>query len=465
MKKSFIIFALSLCTIFGASAQASSSLRTGYFNDRIYTNHRLNPALVNDHNYLALPALGGIGFGVNSNLGLNDFLFPADTQGDELKSFLHPDISLSGFSSGIKDLNTINQSFDMTLFSLGFFGFGGFNTFDISLSESTEIALPGDMFTLLKGGQSSYDLSGLGVNAISYAEIAFGHSHKLNERLTIGVKLKALAGLAYADVKTSNTVLQMSDDIWSLSANASGEVAVMGAVIDMDENDELTYDEDNFTPSPAGYGGAIDLGATYDLCDNLTLSFAITDLGFIAWKNVSSIAIKGGEATLLDYNDSYDYDTAGDDIEDKLDGLLDEVEDMVEVQDVESGKSTNKWLSSTITLGAEYTILNDRISFGLLSTNRFGTTFFSELMGVVGVSPLKSLNISVSGSVSTNGSYWGCLFSFCPRGFINFYVGADSMISSVTPQLIPIKAANTNIRFGFAIPLGGKSSYMDKSFL
>ncbi len=463
MKRNIIILAIALCTTMGAWAQSVSSLRTGYFNDRMYSNYKLNPALANDFNHLALPVLGGVGIGVNSNLGLNDFLFPdSNNINGELKSFLHPDISISDFASGLKSKNSISQSFDVNILSLGFFGFKGYNTFSISVKESMTMTIPEDMFMLLKGGQSSYDLSNLGLKGSSYAEVAFGHSRKISEQLTVGASVKALVGLAYADFGFSNTVVTMSDDVWKLSADASGSLAALGSVIDLNDDDELEFGD---SYGPAGFGLAIDLGATYEVFENFTVSLALTDIGYIAWNNVSTIGIEGGESTLLDYSDTFDYETAEDEISDKLEGLTDEFESMLEIGDVQPGGSKAGMLSATLTAGAEYTMFDNLLSFGLLSTTTFSSATFSELMAVVGVNPLKSLNLSVSGSVSTNGSYWGCLLSFCPRGFINFYIGADSMIGSVTPQFYPIKALNTSVRFGLAIPLGGNRSTMDKALM
>ncbi len=463
MKKSFIILTLAICTAFGAVAQ-NSSLRTGYFNDRMYMNHKINPALVGDYGYLTVPMLGEISFGMNTNLGLDDFLFPSN---GELKTFLHPDVSTEDFLSGLNSMNTVSQNFNLDVLSFGFFGFGGYNTFDIAVKQNATIYVPEDVFTVLKdASRSVYDLSGMGIKASSYAEVSFGHSHKVMESLTVGAKVKALVGLAYADITTNNTYLTMTDDVWALSANATGEIAAAGAVIDLDDDDNLSFGGDNFSPSIGGLGFAIDLGAVYTMLDDrLSVSLALTDLGFIKWKEVSTVSIKGGDVDFLSYSDEYDYDTAGDDISDRLESLTDDVTDMFEIQDVETGGSTNRCLTTTLTAGAEYTLLNNMFSFGLLSTTNFGPTTETELMGVIGITPIKCVNISVSGSISTLGNYCGCLFNFSPRSFLNFYIGADCLVSKVTPQYIPVNAGIVNLSFGLAIPIGGHREYMDKAFM
>ncbi len=463
MKKSFIMLILAICSLSGAVAQ-NSSLRTGYFNDRMYMNHKINPALVGDYGYVTIPMLGEISFGMNTNLGLNDFLFPSD---GELKTFLHPDISTNDFLSGLNKMNTVSQSFSLDVLSFGFFGFGGYNTFDFAVKQNASVYIPEDLFVVLKdGSRSIYDLSGMGVKATSYAELSFGHSRKIMESLTVGAKVKALVGLAYVDITTNNTYLTMTDDVWALSANATGEVAAGGAVIDLDENDDLSFGGDNYTPSVGGFGAAIDLGAVYTMMnDRLKVSLALTDIGFISWKEVSSVSIKGGDVEFLSYSDEYDYDTAGDDISDRLESLSDDIADMFEIQDVETGGSSSRFLTTTLTAGVEYTLLNDIFSFGLLSTTNFGPTTETELMGVVGITPVKAINISFSGSVSTMGSYCGCLLNISPRSFLNFYIGADCMVTKVTPQYIPVKAGNVSLSFGLAIPIGGSRDHMDKALM
>lgn len=461
MKKSFIILVMALCTTLSAAAQTSASLRTGYFQDRMYMRHTLNPALVNDFNYLAFPVLGGIGMGFNTNLGLNDFLFPSATDDSVLNTFLNSEVSNDEFLKGLNKLNTVSQSFDMELFGLGFYGFGGFNTLGISLHEEASLVIPQDFFMLMKGGQSTYDLSNFGVNLNSYAQVAFGHARKINEKITVGVKLKALVGLAYIDFHTDNTVLTMSDDEWKFSADGGGSIAALGMVFDLDDEDNLSYDEDAM-PSIGGLGAAIDLGASYEFNKNLTFSLAVTDLGFISWRNVSSIGITGGETTLLNYSDRLDMENLSDTFSDRLDGVSDDITEMMEVSDVETGNVKSVALAATITAGVEYSIWNDRVSLGLLSTTKFGTTTFAELMAVLDLNPLKCFEFSFSGAVSTVGNYWGALFNFCPRGFVNFYLGTDCMITKVTPQMVPVNATNVNFRMGMAIPLGGKKEHLDK---
>lgn len=455
MKKNIIIAVLSLCSL-GAVAQTSSSLRTGYFLDRMTMRHKLNPALVNDHGYLSIPLLGNISLGVNSNLGVSDFLYP--TASGDLNTFLHSDVSKEEAMQAFSSTNTIEETFEMALFSTGFYGFGGHNTFDVSLKQSAVFTMPEGLFSLLKGGESSYDVSGLGMSANSYVEVALGHARKVNDKLTAGVKLKALLGGATADVVIDKLVLTTSDETWKLAAEATGEVAALGVPVELD-GDSFVLNTDDYSYGLGGSGFAIDLGATYEgLVENLTLSAAVTDLGFINWKNVSQFNIVGGEVVLVDYNDEVDVEN----IEDKLDEISDKLTDMTEIESSGATTTSSSMLSTTFTVGAEYSFLNDKITTGLLSTTRVGGGYktFAELMAVVNLCPIDWFNIAVSGSVSNMGNYWGFVVNYAPRYFVNFFIGTDCMVSNVTPQFVPVDNVNVNVNFGFNIPIGGKPSSM-----
>ena len=53
----------------------------------------------------------------------------------------------------------------------------------------------------------------------------------------------------------------------------------------------------------AGYGFGIDLGASYKIMDNLTVSASILDLGFISWSK-SSTQIANAKAAGIDMKGS-----------------------------------------------------------------------------------------------------------------------------------------------------------------
>ena len=110
----------------------------------------------------------------------------------------------------------------MSLLSFGFRAFGGFNTFDIRLRSNSSINIPYSMFNFMKSGMTNeegthYNIKDLAVRSNNYVELALGHSREiLDDRLTVGAKVKFLFGGANVDARIENMDLYMSIFIFKL---------------------------------------------------------------------------------------------------------------------------------------------------------------------------------------------------------------------------------------------------------
>ena len=83
-----------------ASAATAQNLNSGYFTDGYLYRHELNPAFGNDQGYVAMPALGNLNIGMNSNLRVDNILYNVN---GKTALFLNPQVSTSEFLSGIHD--------------------------------------------------------------------------------------------------------------------------------------------------------------------------------------------------------------------------------------------------------------------------------------------------------------------------------------------------------------------------
>ena len=81
--------------VFSANAQQAS--RTAYFLDGYSYRHELNPALGGERNYFSIPVLANIGVGLQSNVGVNTFLYKSTVQGYDLTTFMSPSVSADEF--------------------------------------------------------------------------------------------------------------------------------------------------------------------------------------------------------------------------------------------------------------------------------------------------------------------------------------------------------------------------------
>ncbi len=445
MKKSIILLFFVLCSL-GASAQ--TTLQTAYFMDRMPTRHKLNPALINEYGYFAIPAVGDVSISLNSNLALDNFLYPIESGG--LGTFLHPEVDSSAFLSGLNDNNIISENLNLTLFSMGFHGFGGYNTIDLSLRENFNVNLKKSFFEFLVGsesGSSIYDLSGSSISLNTWAELSVGHAHRINENLTVGVKLKYLSGLANVNTEITKLDFESSNERLLLDFEASGDAAVVGLPLSGSLS-EMELDGLDFS-NGLNSGFAIDLGATYEW-EKFNFSLAVTDLGYINWATASNITM--GSTINFEGFSSLDINDFEASTEEELDEIYDSLESLSDPS-FEAKDAYKTYLSAKLVAGAEYAIFEDRLSAGLLSTTTFSSVTTSELMLAATYSPLRWFDIALSGTTSTYGTYWGWAVNFCPR-IINIFVGMDSMVTGITPQGVPYSSSNVNFKFGVNIPIG-----------
>lgn len=455
MKHLILIFFLILGSL-GVTAQ--QTLHSSYFLKRMPMRHKLNPALINDYGYFSIPVLGNIHLGIQSGNSIKDFLYP--TADDNLMTFMHKDVPADKFLNKIKDYTSFELNLDLSVLSFGFFGFKGYNTFDISLRSTTGLYIPKELFRFMKLGMDNqngnrYHLENFTLQTNNYVEMALGHAHPINEKLTIGAKVKFLAGLANAKARIDRMDITMTQDKWEIMANGAMNASFYGAHLKTKENgeiDDLDFDMNN--PALSGWGLGLDLGATYRLLDRLTLSAGLVDLGFIRWnKNLKGLT-RNNESfifdgfTEVDVNDDKDLD-------DQLDDITDQLEDMIRFYETAAPANRTTRLFTTLNLGAEYTILNDKISFGLLSSTRFSEPkIWTEITGAANFRPASWFNVAFTGTLSNYGPDWGWVLNLCPRGF-NFFIGTDHMVTRVTPQFIPTKKATVNLNMGLNIPMGG----------
>lgn len=437
----------------GVSAQA---LNSGYFLDGYLFKHQLNPALESDKAYFSIPVLGNINIGTRGNIGLGNFLYPTANGG--LTTFMNSSISAEEFLNGLSTNNKLAMNLDMSILSAGFRAWGGFNTIDIGLRSHTALNIPKDMLEFMKVGQSGpttvYDMGDMGMSSANYVEVALGHSRQITDKLRVGAKVKFLLGGMYADMSLKNTHVTLSENEWIVSANGEMNIAAKGMTVPEKDGGLVDFDNIEYdSPGLSGFGLGIDLGATYEVIDNLTVSAAIKDLGFIGWSN-NTYASTNNEAWRFDgfENLTFSDDKEEDKLENQLDALGDEFEDYANLHRRSTGEKLSKALAATLVVGAEYALpMYDKLSFGLLSTTRFnGPYTWSEGRLSANVSPLSWLEGGVNVAVSSFGTSAGWILNLHPKGF-SIFLGMDCLVGKVNPQFIPVNNANASFSCGFNV--------------
>lgn len=454
--KSYKYIVLLLCTMFTLEGVAQTA-KSAYFLDGTFHNFKLNPAMKAERGFLSF-GLGGMTIGTNSNVGISDFLYP-HPQGDYLTTFMSGTVDQDEFLNRLPQSVRMGLNFDETLLGLGFRMFGGYTSFSVSMHSSTSMALPKGFFEFAKKGlqESFYDFSGINMNTMNYAAVTLGYSHEVYKGLRVGVNLKYLMGLAYADATFDKFTLELNEERWRIESHAQAQAALFSEIY-YDESENATQNLRIVSLAPTSTGFAIDLGAVYDMKEfvpGLTLSASILDLGKINWQYMMALENAG---TPIEWNGLTDADLndVSGSLSAELELLGEAAAQMIEFNANKTQKASTK-LNATMYLGAEYNMpFYNPLSVAVLYGKKFSPYIYSgwdEVRGFINIAPLKWFEASANIGYTTYGTNWGWMLNFHPVA-TSFFIGSDYMISRVTPQFLPVNDFNYHITLGVNIPFG-----------
>ncbi len=455
---------LSICSLHAMAQQLNSA----YFTNDYKFRHTMNPAYGNEQNYVSMPGFGNVNVSTMGNFGYEDVIFDnpmfPSTSKDRLTTFMNPYIStadaLKGFNSGD---NKILGDVSITVLSAGFKGFGGYNTIELNARTSFGMSLPYELFEFAKNtGNRTYNIGNISANGQAFAELAFGHSRQINEKLRVGAKVKLLFGAGRGDVNIDNVKADLAaDDKWTVSGHAKSEVSVKGFTYKTEEKEykeegrgtyQYVNDVDVDGAGLGGFGLAFDLGGVYKINNDFTVSAALLDLGFIKWSN-NMVAVNGGEEFVFNgfHDVAVNEDRGGSTLSMQGDKYSDQLADFANLQDKgdEGGRTTG--IGATLNLGCEYTLpVYRKITFGVLSSTRFrGDYSWTEARVSANWTPLKWIDGGVNMAFGSYRNSFGWVVNFHPKGY-NFYVGMDHTLGKVSKEFIPLNS-NAAVSVGMSV--------------
>ena len=460
--KAYTRLILAAATFALAAPATAQTLNSSYFMEGSVYRHQLNPAFENQQNYVSIPIIGNFNSAVRGNFGLGDVLFSHPTS-NKTVTYLHPSVSVDDALKGLNSKNRIQSDINIQLVSVGFKGLGGFNTITIGTRIFAGLSLPYDLFEMTKNLQNkNYSLSKASIYEQSYAELALGHSHKINDNWRVGGKLKFLFGAARLNAELTDVNLNLqSNNTWTATANAKVEANMKGLNVttksetynDAARGSYTTIDDfDVKSPGLGGFGMAVDLGAEYDfqeLVPGLKASLAFTDIGFIKWNNNIVIENAGKPFTFNGFTNVKVMDGDGTKLSDQTDKLADDLADLyhLEYKGDTGGKTSG--LGTTMNIGVEYALpMYDKVRFGLLSSTRFqGAYTWNEERLSVNYAPCKWFDMNINGAIGTFGPAFGWMLNLHPKGF-NLFLGMDKTLGKVSKQWVPL---SSNVQFSMGI--------------
>ena len=452
----YIISVLILSVALFTNASAQQNLRTAYFLDGYTYNYKLNPAFAPERPFVALPLLGNIGMGVESNMGLSTFLYP--TSDGKLTTFLNKSVGDDQFLNNLKRVNRFNTSINENIIALGFRTGKAFHTIDFSLKAEMSASVPRDLFSYIKigsaHGQEYWNISRTGIKMNSRLELAYGYSRPIADWIRVGARVKLLFGLAQGNIFIDNMSISMNSEKWSVVSHGKAELSgplTFGTVEGGNHIDRIdTKGEVSSYFSKPNIGLALDLGASFDFLEYFTASVSVLDFGFIGWNRTTTAVMPGGEWV-------FDGLALDEGVDTQIGNLGKQLLNMLKLEKTGSDVKRTNMLAATIHAGIEARMpFYERLSFGLLATQRVdGPYSWTEGRLSANVAPVNWLSIAGSYAISNFGNSLGGVLNVHLPGF-NLYMGMDSFLPlmKVTPQFVPVNRMNTNLTMGITFTFG-----------
>ena len=447
-------------------------LRTSYFMEGTQYRLQLNPALAPVRGFVHLPVIGQANGMIHSNsMSHSDVIemVKNKTQSDYFTN--------ETFINNLKDVNNVNMSVGTDLLTVGWWQGKGFWSINWDVKADGNAVVPREWFSFMhdmktrRGVDFSDYTRHIGneeLNINVYTEVGVGYSRPLSDKFMIGGRVKGLLGMANMKLTVREAVIKThvegldpgfdwsNPDIETLircqgsaSFDVDAELECSSEGLELLQSADGYIDDINFEAKHsgiAGVGAAFDLGFSYQVTPSFSLSAALNDVGFISWSKGCTQYARSNTAD-MNFDTSnpvgmlYFADVTGEGRVLNLDMLRLELD-----KTVSKSRKTN--IAPTLALGGEYKMADDKLSLGMLYTNRFtAPKNESEFTMSVNYHPSSLVDLAVSYSpVLCSGKAFGVAVKVGP-----LFVGSDYVFLGKNNKC-------SNVQVGLSIPLGKRSS-------
>ena len=463
--KRILLIAWAILSL-GSVVKAQDGNNTSYFLSNLPQQFRLNPAYQPEYKvFIGLPGLSGVSVNyLNSSFTVEDLLFKRDDS-------VYMDVNK--FYKSLHKRNYIAFNNENSILSIGVKAKSWYGTLDITQKNDFLFRYNKDLFTFLKYGNTdhpSMDFGKLGVNLNSYIEVALGLSKRVNSKLTVGGRLKYLAGIANAHMTDSELDVVTERD-GTMKIHSRQNIRITAPVnirneqtgLPFEPNQPIDWDDFDFNTDDIGVadflntknpGFAIELGGEYQFNDKIKLFASLTDLGFIHWGNKDFQYNFYQDARFTwegaDISNSVNKDNVGYiSIDSAFTKLTDQLKDSLQLRS--RGKAYTTMVSPKLYLGATYQLNRTFYVGGLFRASLVDKMFIPSLTASVNGRLMRNVSASVSYSI-TRGSYVNLGAGLTAKlGPFQLYLETDNLLACNYTN-----TQSANARFGINLLFGHK---------
>lgn len=470
--KRILLIAWAILSL-GSVVKAQDGNNTSYFLSNLPQQFRLNPAYQPEYKvFIGLPGLSGVSVNyLNSSFTVEDLLFKRDDS-------VYMDVNK--FYKSLHKRNYIAFNNENSILSIGVKAKSWYGTLDITQKNDFLFRYNKDLFTFLKYGNTdhpSMDFGKLGVNLNSYIEVALGLSKRVNSKLTVGGRLKYLAGIANAHMTDSELDVVTERD-GTMKIHSRQNIRITAPVnirneqtgLPFEPNQPIDWDDFDFNTDDIGVadflntknpGFAIDLGGEYQFNDKIKLFASLTDLGFIHWGNKDFQYNFYQDARFTwegaDISNSVNKDNVGYiSIDSAFTKLTDQLKDSLQLRS--RGRAYTTMVSPKLYLGATYQLNRTFYVGGLFRASLVDKMFIPSLTASVNGRLMRNVSASVSYSI-TRGSYVNLGAGLTAKlGPFQLYLETDNLLACNYTN-----TQSANARFGINLLFGHKDKKKRKA--
>lgn len=370
MKKHLLLISLlSLISLVSFAQQHLSLYNMQHIPQVVYANPATNPlGRVN----IAIPGLGSD----YTRFGKSNFA----TQGvTVLNSNGHKTLDVDKFINGLQDQNAVFAAGDFEIAHIGFTVKKNYFFFNATDRINSEFVFPKELAWIITEVFNSTSFRGLKVEDVQlqynhFREYGFGMNRKINDKLSLGVRLKLFNGIG--NFQTNNTGLlinaqdnEIIDGIVNVDIRTSG----IENYLEVLNDPSIIYNPTN------NWGYAIDLGAEYSFNNKMKAGFSATDvLATITWKD--NVKNYNAENVIVDFK-TIDWSEVTNIISDSgvFNGFYDSILNNTEASEIKRSYQTSM---PTKILGSFTYAITPKIDATLLGQFAFTNNYFQEYIRI-----------------------------------------------------------------------------------